>query len=163
MARITVLEQKTYQGKPSGFKVTLDDGRNGNMQEKESDKGLRVGDEVFVTEIPYTSKAGVTSTLLGLRLANTAGTTVIHAPLPAPPMPMQTQPQPQQSAVRPPNTSAIHTAKSFNEMKFEGRIVCIKLAVECILQGKFEKPEAMEAFAEWVTVLDASIDELKTK
>jgi hypothetical protein len=48
-------------------------------------------------------------------------------------------------------------------MKFEGRVVCIKLAVECILQGKFEKKEALEAFGEWVSVLDASIDELKTK
>ena len=160
MAKITVLEQKTYQGKPSGFKVTLDNGQSGNLQEKESDKGLRVGDDVIVTLIPYTSKAGVTSNLLGLRLTNTAGTTVTHAPLPAPP-PMQTQPQ--SGRVTPPNTSAIQTAKSFNEMKFEGRIVCIKLAVECILQGKFEKPEAMEAFAEWVTVLDASIDELKSK
>lgn len=156
MAKITLLEQKTFEGKPSGFKVALDDGTTGNLQEKESDKGLRVGDDVIVKLIPYTSKKGVTSNLIGLRLANTAGTTV--APRPTPPVQ-----QPQQGAVKPPNTSAISTAKSFNEMKYEGRVVCMKLAVECILQGKFEKAEAMEAFAEWVTVLDASIDELKTK
>ena len=79
-------------------------------------------------------------------------------------IPVTSAPAPQpQGAVKPPNTSAVSTAKSFTEMKFEGRIVCIKLAVECILQGKFEKADAMEAFAEWVTVLDASIDELKTK
>ena len=156
MAKITNLEQKTFQGKPSGFKVTLDDGTNGNLQEKESDKGLRVGDDVIVTLIPYTSKAGVTSNLLGLRLANTAGTTVAHAPsAPAP--------QPQAGAVKPPNTSAVSAAKSFTEMKFEGRIVCLKLAVECILQGKMERPEAKEAFAEWTSLLDTSIDELKPR
>lgn len=154
MAKITNLEQKTYQGKPQGFKVTLDDGTTGNLQEKESDKGLRVGDDVIVTLIPYTSKAGVTSNLIGLRLANTAGTTV------KPSAPVQ---QSQPGAVKPPSTAGIQTAKSFNEMKYEGRVVCMKLAVECILQGKFEKKEAMEAFAEWVTVLDASIDELKSK
>jgi hypothetical protein len=157
MAKITVLEQKTFEGKPSGFKVTLDDGTNGNLQEKESDKGLRVGDDVIVTLIPYTSKKGVTSNLLGLRLANTTGTTVAQRPTPTP------TPQPQQGAVKPPNTSAISAAKSISEMKFEGRVVCMKLAVECLLQGKFEKAEAIEAFAEWVTVLDASIDELKSK
>lgn len=156
MAKITVLEAKTFQGKPSGFKVTLDNGQSGNLQEKESDKGLRVGDEVNVTLIPYTSKAGVTSNLLGLRLVNTAGTTVAHVPsAPAP--------QPQGGAVKPPSTAAVSAAKSFNEMKFEGRIVCMKLAVECILQGKFEKPDAILAFNEWVSVLDASIDELKSK
>jgi hypothetical protein len=71
MAKITVLEQKTFEGKPSGFKVTLDDGRSGNLQEKESTKGLRVGDVVDVKEIPYTSKKGVASTLYGLTLAGT--------------------------------------------------------------------------------------------
>jgi hypothetical protein len=148
MAKITVLEAKTFQGKPSGFKVTLSDGTTGNMQEKESDKGLRVGDEVNVTLIPYTSKAGVQSNLIGLRLAQ--GT----APLITPSQP---------SKITPPNTSAISASKSFTEMKFEGRVVCIKLAVECILQGKMERKEAIESFAEWVSVLDASIDELKSK
>lgn len=161
MARITALEQKTYQGKPSGFRVTLDDGRNGNLQDKESDKGLRVGDDVIVTEIPYTNKAGVQSTLLGLRLANTAGTTVAQSQNTTPQQ--QRSPQPQEGLVRPPSTAAIQGTKSIAEMKYEGRVVCMKLAVECLLQGKFEKHEAMEAFAEWVTVLDLSIDELKSK
>jgi hypothetical protein len=152
MAKITVLEAKTYQGKPSGFKVTLDNGTTGNLQEKESDKGLRVGDEVNVTIIPYTSKAGVQSNLLGLRLVTSAPQTT--------PTPLPTS---QQGKITPPNTSAISATKSFVEMKFEGRVVCIKLAVECILQGKMERPEAKEAFAEWVSVLDASIDELKSK
>lgn len=156
MAKITVLEQKTWQGKPSGFKVTLDDGRNGNMEEKESDKELRVGDEVVVTEIPYTSKAGKSSTLLGLRLSNTTGTTV-------PPQQKTSVPQQPTGKILAPNTSAISTAKSFTEMKFEGRVVCIKLAVECILQGRMERKEATEAFLEWVSVLDGSIDELKSK
>jgi hypothetical protein len=68
MLTITKLEGKTYQGKPSGFVVTLSDGTTGNLEEKQSDKGLRVGDPVAYTPIPYTSKAGKTSTLIGLRL-----------------------------------------------------------------------------------------------
>jgi hypothetical protein len=67
MAQITKLEQKTFQGKPTGFIITLDDERTGNLQEKQSDTGLKVGDSVIVTEIPYTSKAGKTSTLYGLK------------------------------------------------------------------------------------------------
>lgn len=155
MAKITVLEAKTFQGKPSGFKVTLDNGQSGNLQEKESDKGLRVGDEVNVTLIPYTSKAGVTSNLLGLRLANTAGTTVAHAPsAPAP----QSQPT---ASIKPPNTSGLREARSVVDMKFEARICNMKLAVECLQVGKFERKEVTEAFQEWNTVFDAAIDEIK--
>jgi len=69
MTTITNLEAKTYNNKPSGFKITLSDGRTGNLNEKESDKGLRIGDPVIVTEIPYTSKEGKHSTLYGVRLA----------------------------------------------------------------------------------------------
>jgi len=89
MAKITVLEQKTFEGKPSGFKVTLDNGTTGNLQEKESDKGLRVGDEVNVTLIPYTSKKGVTSNLLGLRLVGAIPSATATAPIQASAQPLR--------------------------------------------------------------------------
>jgi hypothetical protein len=74
MLTITKLEGKTYQGKPSGFVVTLSDGTTGNLEEKQSDKGLRIGDPVVFTPIPYISKAGKTSTLIGLRLVQGGAT-----------------------------------------------------------------------------------------
>lgn len=155
MAKIIKLEQKTYQGKPQGFKVTLDDGTSGNLQEKESDKGLREGDDVIVTLIPYTSKAGVTSNLIGLRLARPINST-------APPAPQSPQPQQQQSKpFTVPPTTGVRDAKSITEMRFEGRVVCLKLAVECVLQGKADFPDVKTYFNEWVAVMDTAIDELK--
>lgn len=160
MAKITALEAKTYQGKPSGFKVTLDNGQTGNLQEKESDKGLRVGDDVIVTLIPYTSKAGVTSNLLGLRLANTAGTTVTHAPLPAPP-PMQTSPQPQQGAVKPPMQQGLYSAsKSISEMKHDMRLKALETLGMLAAGGKIEPDEIIEIFNKFYPALDSSYDVL---
>lgn len=155
MAKIIKLEQKTYQGKPSGFKVTLDDGTNGNLQEKESDKGLREGDEVVVTLIPYTSKAGVQSNLLGLRMVKPVGTTN--------PALTATQPQSQAKPFQVPSTAGVRDAKSITEMRFEGRLVCFKLAIECVLQGKVEFPDVKTYFNEWVALMDTTIDELKPR
>lgn len=103
MAKLVKLEQKTFEGKPSGFKITLDDNRTGNLQEKESDKGLREGDEVFVTEIPYTSKAGKTSTLYGLRLNKN-------------PTQSQLASAPHQSTIPPPSNRPSVAPSSFSEL-----------------------------------------------
>jgi len=46
-SKITKLEQQMRDGKPSGFKITLADGTNGYLDEKNSEKGLRDGDDVF--------------------------------------------------------------------------------------------------------------------
>jgi hypothetical protein len=160
MAKITVLEAKTYQGKPSGFKVTLDNGTTGNLQEKESDKGLRVGDEVVVTLIPYTSKAGVQSNLLGLKLVTSGQVSGQVAPTPAP--------QPQKKELKEgeilmPSTRGIEHAKTLQEMRFESRVHCLKLAVKCYLGRGIEYPKVAEYFNEWVVLMDTAIDELKSK
>ncbi len=141
-----VEEFKKQNGKKS-WKFTLDDGVVGYIT---NDKPweYKAGEQVT-----YTVEDKGTYNLLPLTRVATALTT--SPPASAPP--------PQQGKISPPDTSAIATTKSFSEMKFEGRLVCIKLAVECILQGKMERKEATEAFSEWVSVLDASIDELKSK
>lgn len=151
MARITNLEQKTYMGKPQGFKVTLDDGRTGNLEEKQSDKGLRVNDEVIVTEIPYTSKAGKQSTLYGLRL-NTQGASQSqsHTPSPTPPN-------------NPPKV--IHSV-NIAQMKFDARMKVTELAIGGLFGGKFkstdEAEEAKAFVASWVSFTDGLIDEIFT-
>ena len=110
---------------------------------------MRVGDDVTCTVEVKKNKKGEDYNLLTLKFIQSSPA---PTPTPAP-----------QGKIVPPNTSAISGTKSFAEMKFEGRLVCIKLAVECILQGRMERKEAVEAFSEWVSVLDASIDELKSK
>jgi hypothetical protein len=143
-AKITVLEQKTFEGKPSGFKVTLDNGTQGNLQEKESDKGLRVGDEVAVTLIPYTSKKGVTSNLLGLRLV-TGGQAAPQQSLPTAPRQAQTL-SPRQELT--------------TSMKFDARLKCIQIAHDAFLAGKLDDKEAQTHCREWVVMSDALIDDL---
>lgn len=146
MTKITKLVAKTFNDKPSGFTVTLSDGRTGNLQEKESDKGLREGDEVIVNEIPYTSKAGKASTLYGLRMAaNSAGST---------PTPPQSQSQP---AIKAPHTVNIA------QMKFDSRIKCLELANAAYLAGKLTDQEAKEHVQAWVAMADGLIDEIFTK
>jgi hypothetical protein len=146
MATITKLEQQFKEGKPSGYKVNLSDGTFGYLVEKESDKGLVEGDEVtYTAETP----TGKTYKKLTVKKAGQVA---------------QTQAPAQQSASAPlkvPSTAPVSATKSLSEMKFEGRVVCMKLGVECLIAGKLERHEVKEAFAEWVSVMDASIDDIK--
>jgi len=110
------MEAKTFGGKPSGYKVTLADGTEGNLAEKESDKGLREGDPVDCTVKDYVSKAGNHSNLLTLKLAKT---------------PSNNTPQSSgtgASPAAPPQRPAIHVGagKSINELKADA---CIKSAL----------------------------------
>ena len=140
MAKLIKLEQKTFEGKPSGFKITLDDNRTGNLQEKESDKGLREGDDVIVTEIPYTSKAGKTSTLYGLRLNK------------APP-PSQTvqQPQPNKLSVAPSSLSTLKANASIQAMHY---------MVDCFIADKITWDQIKEKHKELSGYLYDAINEI---
>lgn len=145
MTKITSLEAKTYQGKPQGFKVTLDDGRSGNLEEKQSDKGLRVGDEVFVTEIPYTSKAGNKSTLYGLRLAS------------------NTQPQAQGNThADSPQRPAIHvgSGKSKEELKSEAAIRMAETVLKGFFAGNLDSGQVEPKQREYTTLLWSEIDDI---
>ena len=146
MSKITILEAKTYQGNPSGFKVTLDDGRTGNVQEKGSDKGLRVGDEVLVKEIPYTSKAGVTSTLYGLRL-NT-GQPIINTPSQQP----QSKPQPPQIHVG--------AGKSKEELKADAASKMAEIVINAFFQDKLDAGQIEVRAREYTKLLWSEIDEI---
>lgn len=151
MAKITVLEAKTYQGKPSGFKVTLSDGTTGNLQEKESDKGLRVGDEVIVRLIPYTSKAGVTSNLLGLRL-NQGGTPQAYTP---PPTPL---PQPTQQPNNPPPRTNVPTGSS-GTIKAQASIKAMEYIIDCFIADKITWDLIMPRHKELTGYLNDAVDE----
>lgn len=154
MARITKLEEKTFQGKPTGFKVTFDDGRTGNLNVKESDKGLREGDEVFVTEIPYTSKAGVTSTLYGVHLTNGGKT-----PSGAPQSQSFTPGGGQKPVLNPPQIH-VGAGKSKEEVKAEAATRMIMPFVDAFLDGKIESGEIALKHREFVALLNSEIDDI---
>jgi hypothetical protein len=145
MTTITKLEQQFKEGKPNGFKINLSDGTFGYLVEKGSDTGLKDGDEVT-----YTSETPAGKTYKKITVKKAFAPTGGQAP--------SLTPTPK---IESPDTSSYRGAKSLSEMKFEGRLVCMKLAVECILKGIYKKDEAKEAFTEWVSVLDQSIDEIK--
>jgi len=69
--KIKTMEPKTYQGKPNGYKIVLENGTEGNLVEKDSDSGLRVGDTVEATVTDYVSKSkGTHSNLITLKLVS---------------------------------------------------------------------------------------------
>jgi hypothetical protein len=143
MTKITKLVAKTFDGKPSGFTVTFDDNRTGNLQEKESDKGLREGDTVTVKEIPYTSKAGKTSTLYGVRL-------------------VQQNSNPQQNTPPPTSNkpSLIPTGGSIQEQKSHAAISAMEFIVNAVVEGKLDWPQLAEKQREATQILWNEIDEI---
>lgn len=146
MTTITKLEPKTYQGKAQGFTVTLSDGRNGNLEEKQSDKGLRVGDDVFVMEIPYTSKAGKASILYGLKL--TTGTPVS---------------QPSQGLTTPPPPRpAIHVGagKTKEELKADASIAMASACLQAVKEDKLDFGQVAEKQTFMSKLLWGEIDEI---
>lgn len=144
MAKIINLEEKTFNGKHSGWKVTLDDGRGGNLEEKASDKGLRVGDEVIVTEIPYTSKAGNKSTLYGCKLGGSTTT--------------QTQP----SAPKLPERPQIHVGagKSAQELKADAAIKSAEFMINLFIADKCDWQQIQEKQTYLFGLLASEIDDI---
>lgn len=147
MTKITNLEAKTYQGKPSGFKITFDDGRTGNLTEKESDKGLRVGDDVIVTEVPYTSKAGAKSTLYGARLMQTPAAQSSNAPLSTP---------------QPPPKPLIHVGagKSKEEVKSEAYTQILLKILDFFYVNKLESAQVSVYLKDFGGLIGSEIDEI---
>jgi hypothetical protein len=153
MAKITILEQKTFNNKPSGFKVTLDDGTVGNLDEKASDKGLRQGDNVIVTLIPYTSKAGNKSNLLGLRLIqlNSVPST------PSQPTPQSSLPA-QNPLPRP--TINVGAGKTAHELKAEASTQILLKILNVFYEGKLESAQVSVNLMEFSRLIWSEIDEI---
>ena len=152
MAKLIKLEQKTFEGKPSGFKITLDDNRTGNLQEKESDKGLREGDDVIGTEIPYTSKAGKTSTLYGLR--RNIGESPYRPPTSVP----LTQNNPGNKPSVP--NASILVGKTIEEQKVTAAISAMEFVIGAITNGETDWPKMPELQRHATQLLWDEIDEV---
>jgi hypothetical protein len=149
MLTITKLEGKTYQGKPSGFIVTLSDGTTGNLEEKQSDKGLRVGDPIVYTPIPYTSKAGKTSTLIGLRL--------VQGGAPAPQPSSGFAPTGQQKPFNPNPSAPVGNLKAQTRAKVP--FTAMEKIIDLVIGGKLGWEKIRESHRELCTIL---YDEIET-
>ena len=125
---ITKMEAKTFQGKPQGFKITLADGTEGNLAEKESDKGLREGDNVDCTVKDYVSKAGNHSNLLTLKLVKN---------------PSNNTPQSSgagASPAAPPQRPSIHVGagKSIDELKSDACMKSVSCMIDMFIADKVD-------------------------
>jgi hypothetical protein len=147
MLTITKLEGKTYQGKPSGFVVTLSDGTTGNLEEKQSDKGLRVGDPVIYTPIPYTSKAGKSSTLIGLRMAQ--GTTTSAAAI---------QSFKTEGGIKPSLTPSAPVGNLKAQTRAKVPFTAIEKVIDLVIANKCAWEKVGEYHKELCTVLYAEIE-----
>lgn len=145
---ITKMEAKTFQGKPQGFKITLSDGTEGNLAEKESDKGLREGDQVDCTVKDYVSRAGNHSNLLTLKLIR--------------------NPQPQSgtgtgaSQSTPPQRPTINvgTGKSINDLKTEACIKSASCMIDMFIADKVDWAGFEEKQRYLANLLCSEIDDL---
>ena len=154
MAKITKIEDKTYQGKVTGHIITLSDGTTGYLADKVSDN-VRVGDEVDCTIEVKKNKPGGEYNLLTLRFAQQGN---LSAP---PPTPAPAPTQPQQSAVKPPMQQGLYSAsKSINEMKHDMRLKALETLGMLAAGGKIEPDEIIEMFNKFYPSLDSSYDVL---
>lgn len=146
MAKITKIDvkNKEWQGKKStSYLATLDDGKQGYFNPQTADE-FKEGEEVTYTFVEKTGKKGkyLVFTL-----------TKVDAPPPSK--------QKSDDEITLPPLRKFSGAKTIEEMKYEGRVYCFRLAVKCLIAGAIKPPEVKELFNEWVDLMDGSIDELK--
>ena len=147
MAKITKLETKTYPGKDPSTTVTLDNGISGYLQ-KDSDQGLKEGDDVIETVKPYTSKAGKTSNLVTLKRG--AGAT--NAPN-APNLPLSKPPEPRSPLAGIP-------ALEIFKAKAEANLRVMEVVLNAFFDGKIDNLKSVEKFNEWKIIMENTVDEI---
>jgi hypothetical protein len=143
MAKITKLEQQFKDNKPNGFKINLDNGVFGYLVEKDSDRGIKEGDEVFYTEETPTGKnykkITVHLTQGGL---TPSGTSQSPAPQPQPGKPI------------------IHVGgKSKEEIKCECAIRILEAILDGFFDAKIESTQVSIKAIEYTKLLWSEVDE----
>lgn len=140
MAKITKLEQQFKDNKPSGFKIELSDGTAGYLVEKDSDKGLKEGDEVsFTWEVP----TGKTYKKITARKAVSSS----DAPPPSPQRP----------------TINVGTGKGKQEVKSEGAIKILEVFIQGVWAGKVKESDFKNEVKSNFELLCEMIDEAYSK
>ena len=141
MTTITKLEQQFKDGKPSGYKVNLSDGSWGYLVEKDSDKGLKDGDEVNFTAETPNGKSYKKLTI------HKASGTASQNNNPIPPQPAKPQ---------------IHvgTGKSKEELKADAAIKSAEYILNAFIAEKLDWPQIQEKQEYLFKLLSSEIDEI---
>jgi hypothetical protein len=149
--KIKTIEAKFWQSKPNGFKVVLEDGTEGNLSEKDSDKDLKNGDEVEVTISDYISKTGKHSNLFAIKRSVSE----------TPQKEFKTETKSPIETVIPLSTRLERpNTKSFIEMKHELRRDLIETLGRIAAAGRIEPKEMVDYYNEYYPAIDLSIDVL---
>ena len=149
-SKVVKIEPKTYQGQVTGHTITLENGTNGYLDDKRSDKDIREGEIVEYLIVVKNNKRGEPYNLLTLkRLVTTASNTTGTVTAP---------PAPQPAAFVPPAQFG-----DLNQLKYAALVPVARIIMDGIIAGKIENNVA--EFREWYNALTddifSSIDELK--
>lgn len=133
--KIKSITPKTFQGKVTGYNITLTDGTTGYLADKASDKDLKEGEEVNYTTEVKQNKQGGNYNLLTVKRGSTGSSSNTPAPQP-------------------------HAPKTINtaQMKHENRLKCMELAHEAYVAGKLDNADAQQHAREWVALADDLTD-----
>jgi ribosome biogenesis SPOUT family RNA methylase Rps3 len=142
MTTITLFEQQMKDGKPSGYKVEFSDGIKGYLVEKDSDKGLKVGDAVSYTSV---TPEGKTYKKLTVRLLAQVG----NAPVQSESAPVMQRPQ-----------INVGTGKSKNELKAEAAVRMAEVVVTGFFADKLDASQVEPKQKEYTKLLWSEIDEI---
>jgi hypothetical protein len=145
---IKAIEPKTYQGKVSGYSITLENGVTGYLDDKASSSDLKVGESVEYSVAVKKNKQGKDYNLLTLnRLAPSAPQENVPQNEPTPPA---------KGTGLYPNVP--HAKVDIAEWKFQSLMQLCKLTHELIFSGKFSDTEAITHIEAWTTEMDSLID-----
>jgi hypothetical protein len=153
---IKSIEPKTYQGKVTGYSITLENGVMGYLDDKASSSDLKAGESVDYSISVKQNKKGGIYNLLTLNRVFPG-----QSQAPSQSAPTSTPPPARDVQIPVPSLKDISSAKTPAEMKFAFRIFCYREIMRCHGLGAIKRSEIKEYFLEHVSMADASIDELK--
>ncbi|HUV85055.1 MAG TPA: hypothetical protein VMV86_05050, partial [Methanosarcinales archaeon] len=155
MTKITDLKQKTYQNKPNGWKIAIDNGPLENLKEKDSDKNLQVGEEVTVVVEDWINQKKEHSNLLIVKRACTQA---------SPPSANYAPPSPQQKApVRSSSPIVLPAGITILDIfraKAHGTVEAMKTVASAVFDHDITWEQLPGSHAELTQLIDGAIDKI---
>lgn len=145
---IKSIEPKTYQGKVTGYSITLENGVVGYLDDKASSSDLKAGESVDYSSVVKQNKKGGNYNLLTL---NRVFPGQSQAPAQSAPTPT---PSPADVKFITPPSAKVDVMK----WKFDSRMQLCELTHKLILEGTLSDSEAKLHLVAWCTEMDNLID-----
>lgn len=152
--KIKALTPKTYQGKVTGYSVELEDGTKGYLDDKASDKDLKVGEVVNFELAVKQNKKGENYNLLTIRRG------LSGQPQPPVQRASETVPPPPPARETPRQPSGTITPVDIFNKKADFLISLKDVIIEKFAEGKIDSVKAKEIWETWKTEGCGGIDEL---